>query len=172
MPKPTNKAIIITVAATLLGGALGSGATYLVMDKQNSRDLAIRNAGPENADFTDISDTKQGPPLPQGTVSPSSVVLEPHKYADKQIKVRGQVIGSGQDQYAIIGQEADKPVGLRLDFSKSNVDPKPYAATAPGTKVESDKAPAIEPVTVTGTLQKSEANGILTYTFFVQSIDK
>ncbi len=172
MPKPTNKAIIMTVAATIIGAGAGSGVTYLVMHHQNSRDIAIRNSGPESADFTNVPTPKQDSALPAGTISPSTIATQPQTYADKDIKVRGRIVESGTNQYSIVGQEVDKPLGLRLDFSKSNVDPKTYTSPAIGTKVDGNKPPMLDPVTVSGKLVKAEANGFTTYSLVVTSVEK
>ena len=173
MPKPTNKAILVTVAAAVLGAAAGSGVTYLAVHKQPSLADFARQGGPQNGDAPNFPVAKQDTSLPEGTVSPKALVMEPQKYTDKQVKVRGRIIQFGQDQYNIIGPETDNPVGLRADFSKSNVDPKTYSAPPLGTKVQGSKPPTLDTVTVTGTLQKKESSdGSLTYNFVVQSISK
>ena len=166
MTKPTQKTLILLVAVALLGAAGGAGATYLSLRKQYSSDAAIRTAGPESSDFANSSPAvSQDNTLPEGVLSPQAVALEPHKYADKQIKVKGNVVESQPGQYSLVGQEAGKPLGLRLDFSKSNTDPKSFSPASAGAQTENEKPAVPAPVTVSGTLVSTKANDSNTYTY-------
>ncbi len=102
--------------------------------------------------------------IPEGTISPHAISIAPQKYVDKEVKIRGLIVETAPGQYSAVSQDPNEPLGLKLDFSKSGVDPNKYANTSKDTKLK-------DPVTVVGKLNQTKTdNSYITFTFIVKSV--
>lgn len=92
----------------------------------------------------------------------TEVLADINTYKDKEISLRGSVVHiEGEDYYLAGGGEVDpnKPSAIKLDFSKTDIDPSQYANLGSREKGKPSDAEAVEikpPVTVTGKLLQDD----------------
>jgi flagellar basal body-associated protein FliL len=154
-PKP-SKSILILIVVAMLGALAGSLATYFVTNAQKTT-----NSGQHSA----ANKIQTGSTTPNGTVSPFNIAANPHNYLDKQVKAYGAIVPSSANQYSIVDQDSTNSLGMKLDFSKTNTDVKPFLLANDST-AESQKL-----VTVTGTVTKQSLGGnMFNYVLTVESI--
>lgn len=145
----SRKKVFVAATIASIGALAGSGVTYLLL-QDNS---VVSNAPGRSAIIKNKPELEGN--IPDGTVSPTTIVANLNEYKDKEVKIRGTIIETAPGKYIIAGQEQDRPAAINLDFSNSNIDPTPYisgyteeAKKASGSqKADSEQ---IVPVTLTG----------------------
>ncbi len=94
--------------------------------------------------------------------SPTVLLKSFQNYIGKEVSLKGLIVPSDASTYYIIGQETKSPGGIKLDFSKTSIDPKKYAdiptqtATAP-TVPTTSQAAKTPPATVTASKSSPSA---------------
>jgi hypothetical protein len=149
----TTSIVVFGACTGLVGYAIGHNNSAPTVDppKANTQNTALERATQ----------------LPKDTLSPTTVAADISKYIDKEVTVHGLITQVAENSYVIIGQEAEKPGALPLNFQASNINPSEYATIPPSTK--SATPPAVKPaVTVTGTLKQGDRS----ITLEVKSIKK
>lgn len=154
--KPTSKVILSTSVLMLIGGGIGAGATYLSL-----RDNLL--SSPPQSGNTPRPDGVAAPlqlesKIPEGTLSPTVVAASPDTYSGKEINVRGILLESVAGKFILVGQELDKPRSVTLDFTGTNIDPKPFIGAFTNDNEAAFSNKTTGPVTVTGIAQKDGLN--------------
>ncbi|MEX2014472.1 MAG: hypothetical protein WD885_00870 [Candidatus Saccharimonadales bacterium] len=174
-PKFTRKTTILALVVLL---ALIATIVILFVTK-NSSDQTENQSSSESSSGTPQTIDEPAPEgledpqvstfdveLPEGTISPHTVASDPDKYLGKEINIRGLIIESSRGQYSITGQKPEEELGLRLDFTQSDIDPQQYSNSG----YESTDRRVFEPVTIVGKLKTPDGKNPLT--FEVKSIQK
>lgn len=163
--KLPKKSIVLAVSLIGAGAVIGGGATYGALKASGYDKIRspISAPAPVPEDPVGIASAiNRDDKLPEGTISPFAVASDPLAYKDKPLKLRGLVAESSSGQYSLASQKTDEPLGIRLDFSKSKIDPVQYANTSKKTA---------NPVTVTGTLAETKnPAGNFIYVVTVESV--
>ena len=116
--------------------------------------------------LTALPDKKQAAqtkPATQKAVNlsdPALIVKDFKKYNGQEVAVKGKVVKTENKDFYLVGQEA-KPSAIKLDFSKTNIDPKTLVDLPTSEKEHFVAKPL---VTVTGkinTPQKGPASIIV-----------
>lgn len=161
-----SKKILIFTAVALLGIIVGSGGTYLALkDDLNS------SAQPQNAQAPQGSQPPSAAPtetnLPDGVISPTQIARKLADYEGKQVVTRGIIVELKDNEYILVGQEAQNAGSVKLDVTKINFDKKYIGGYSDASKYETgdenDPSPKPSgPVNVTGTVSKENNNPKIT----------
>lgn len=154
--KPTNKVIIPVSILMLISGGIGAGVTYLSLRDNLVSSPPQRGNTPRPEGVT--APLQLESKLPEGTLSPTVVATSPDTYNGKEISVRGILLESGQGRFILVGQELDKPRSVTLDFTGTDIDPKPFIGAFTNENEAAFSNKSTGPVTVTGTAQKDGLN--------------
>jgi hypothetical protein len=149
-PVISKRLALLAISFTLLGAAAGSGITYTLTKRGDS----LQSSGGPTTGTTD-GPIQLDKKLPEGTISPGDFILNIDKYYGKEsVKVRGLIIATEENKYILADQEGKGGRAVNLDFSGTNIDPKPYVAAyaSPDKKVEAPSGP------VTVTFKATEAS--------------
>lgn len=140
--------IVVIVIAFVAGGYVGK----LVFDENTTA------SGPQSSINSEQNQPKKVDQL-------TTVLTQPEKYLDKEVTVRGTIYKLDQNEYYLVEQvkkpSKDTPNSIKLDLSKTKIDPSQYANAGSTTKKKNDaKAPEIKPaVTVTGKIISTQTAG-------------
>ncbi len=164
-----KKKILIAFLVFIVGISIGAGVVFMLLSQSGKTEsVTLDNNTAQNAKI----DQK----TPENTISPQEIATNPQKYLDKQIKVYGIINKINDEQYSIASTNPKETLGLRIDFSQSNVNPNDYAN--PSIKAGSDEtiiknAKLKDPVTVVGAVKQSNLdNNSYTIALYVISIAK
>ncbi len=174
MVKKPSKSVIIVLGAVVLGGVIGGAGTYVLTrssDKSSSANTEVASLGkePEKPEFKDVPTASTDTTLPAGVLSPSDISAQAFKFVGKDVKVKGIVTQTQEGKYSLVGQDGERPVGLPLDFGKSNLNPKDYAAA---TSQSSEKPKDPSAVTVSGKIVETKNGSTSMFTLEVTSVEK
>lgn len=117
-------AIVTTKQLIALGAIVlaTNGATAVLITRNNS------SGQPTTTKSRDAS----------STVSATTILKHPSEYANMDILVQGSIIKSA-DSYFIVGNEKKTPGAIKLDFSKTKLDPKNYVASSDAQQDQTPK---------------------------------
>lgn len=147
-----SKKVILPLVVLLI--VAGAGAVFAFKDKGSDQNESTNNNN---------VGTKPPTQTEAKLYTTTEVLADVNTYKDQIISLRGSIVHiEGEDYYlAGAGAEVDpnKPSALKLDFSKTDIDPSQYANLGSREKGEPSDAAATEikpPVTVTGKLTQSD----------------
>lgn len=165
--KLTKKSIVITLVLIII---LGLAITFFLVKKNDSVHPDNQSSSEENSNapgalnepkpegLESPADITLDSELPEGTISPHTVASDAGKYFGKELKIRGLIVEASSGNYSITSQKAEENLGLRLDFSKSDVNPQQYSNSG----FESNERKFSDPVTVVGKLKAPDGKNPLT----------
>lgn len=134
----TQKNIITGILLFVIGGATGSGVTLLIKD-HNASSVNNGQSG------TNIAS--------HNTYDPATILKNASTYMGKTVSITGKLgKGSSLSTYYLIGT-GSKPTGIRLDFSKSGIDPNKFFVSSS----KSVKPAAAGLLTFKGTLSQDKS---------------
>lgn len=164
MNRISKSALLLSIGTLIVGAAIGGGATYGYLRHENKILTPVTDQPKTPAP----NERKADVSLPDGTVSPTTIVNDIKKYTDKNVKVRGLIIETGDNAYVIAGQETKEPGALAVDFTKSNVNPTEYVASYADQQKSAQKGGTGNPVTLAGKLNNTQGR----VTFIVDSVTR
>lgn len=172
--KPSKKLIISFIVVGILGLLVGSGITYAQIRRSNSDKSGqpISNSKtPEGAKPATQIESK----LPDGTISPSTIIAKASEYDGKDVAVRGLVVNLNADKYVIVGQQSKDNTAINLDTSTNpKLNLKDFVGATSGADTAASTALS-GPVTIKGTfkLTKPDENSkVSSYSLVIKSVTK
>lgn len=118
-----NKKQLIAIIAIVL---VTNGITALVLMNDGN------NSGKSSA-------TKK---ITSGTLNPTDVIKQPAPYVNTIVSVKGNLVHSSTGDYFVVGPEKTAPGAVKLDFSKSKLDPSKYVNEVGSGKATTTAVPA------------------------------
>lgn len=96
-------------------------------------------------------------PKSTGTYVPEDVLQKSAEYKDRIISLKGQAYRINKE-FFVVGSSAT-PAAVRLDFSKTSLDPLDYATISEETKTPGEAYVAKDSFTFTGKYTQTQTNG-------------
>ena len=123
--KPSRKIILIVVVVALSGIAAGAGATYKALENDINKNTPRIDTGAQRPEGSPVPVADEQN-VPEGTISPNTLITDLGKYVGQTVKVRGQVIESEKDKYTLLGLAGSERRGVPLQLDNTSPDIKPF----------------------------------------------
>ena len=150
------KSILVPAAALIV---VGGAATAIMLTKQPEPNTSVDSA--KTADPGKSQDQVK-------EYSPTDIVKQLSQYNNQRLTLKGSINQLPSKEYYVVG-EGNPPGAIKLDFSKSRLDPTKYSNTSEDVKYTGGKPPTLKgSFSVTGKLARPATSG--PYVLIVESI--
>lgn len=122
----SNKSLLMLSAILIIGLLSGTGGYFLGYDKAQNKYTTDPSLTPDETKGTTSQPTTDTS-LPEGIISPTQVSKKPEDYLGKELKLKGVIVETGDNNFIIAGMEESGSGGIKLDLSGFSGDPKEFA---------------------------------------------
>lgn len=130
----SNKSVLILSAIVIIGLLSGVGGYFLGYDKAQNKYTTDSSLRPDETK-ADTAQPTIDTSLPEGVLSPTEVSKKPEDYLNKELRLKGVIVETRDNNFIIAGMETEGSGGIRLDLSSFNGDPKEFAINATNSPV-------------------------------------